>query len=127
MLTSIDKQAESLNAWDLVEITWRDAYDAPNGWTDTDSYKPEDQIARTVGYVWKGCQTNYVTLCGTMFDLELPKIHTVGNVTHVPTAMIQSINVINKKQRRMKDERIQIHGSKARSRKPRMVDRKMER
>jgi phosphoribosylformimino-5-aminoimidazole carboxamide ribonucleotide (ProFAR) isomerase len=97
---------DGLPEWSLVEITWRDAYDASNGWTEVSSYKPEDQVARTVGYLWKDCQEHYITLCGTMFDSELPKIETVGNVTHIPIAMIQSINRI---EQRRKDERIQIH------------------
>ena len=96
----------NMDPWSLVEITWRDAYDASNGWTEVPSYKPEDQIARTVGYVWKDCQEHYITLCGTMFDAELPKVETVGNVTHVPIAMIQSIRHI---EQRSKNERIQIH------------------
>jgi hypothetical protein len=116
----LEDQVEKLDPWCLVQITWRDAYDAPNGWTETDSYKPEDQIASTVGYFWKDCQKNYVTLCATMFDSELPKVHTVGNVTHVPTSMIQSIWLIEK-QRSNNSERIQVHNPKARSRKPRMA------
>lgn len=124
-IKSIDKQVESLEPWSLVEITWRDAYDASNGWTETETYKPEDQIAITVGYVWAGCQKNYITLCGTFFLQELPKVHTVGNVTHIPIAMIQSIKVINK-QRSIKDERIQIYGPEARTRKPRVAERKVE-
>jgi polyribonucleotide nucleotidyltransferase len=124
-IKSFEKQVEDMTAWSLVEITWRDAYDAPNGWTETDSYKPEDQIASSIGYFWKNCQVDYITLCATMFNTELPKVHTVGNVTHVPIAMIQSIRVIDK--RREKNERIQIRNRQTGTRKPSVVDGKVER
>ena len=101
-----EEVVNNIEPWSLVEITWRDAYDASNGWTEVSTYKPEDQVARTVGYVWKDCQKHYITMCGTMFDAELPKVETVGNVTHVPIAMIQSIRKI---QQRRDYERIQIH------------------
>jgi hypothetical protein len=125
-IKSIDKQVEALEPWSLVEVTWRDAYDASNGWTETETYKPEDQIAITVGYVWVGCQKHYITLCGTFFLQELPKVHTIGNVTHVPIAMIQSLRVINKQNTGEKNARIQISSREARTRKPRMVDGKVE-
>ena len=125
-IKSIDKQVESLEPWSLVEVTWRDAYDASNGWTETETYKPEDQIAITVGYVWVGCQKHYITLCGTFFLQELPKVHTIGNVTHVPIAMIQSLRVINKQNTGGKNAGIQVPDRKARTRKPRMADGKME-
>lgn len=106
LIHSRNTTVRKLKPWALVEITWRDAYDASNGWTEVNTYKPEDQIARTVGYVWKDCQAHYITLCGTMFDAELPKVETVGNVTHVPIAMIQSIRKI---EQRRNYERVQIH------------------
>jgi uncharacterized protein YndB with AHSA1/START domain len=77
--------------WRLIEVRWRDAYDAPNGWTEVSTYKPEDQIAQTVGYLWPNCQAEYVTLAATIFPAELPKPETVGNVTHIPLAWIQSV------------------------------------
>jgi hypothetical protein len=126
-IKSIDKQVESLEPWSLVEVTWRDAYDASNGWTETETYKPEDQIAITVGYVWVGCQKHYITLCGTFFLQELPKVHTIGNVTHVPIAMIQSLRVINKQQKGEHNGRIQVHSKQARTRKPRVADSTVER
>ena len=94
-----EEVVNNIEPWSLVEITWRDAYDASNGWTEVGTYKPEDQIAVTVGYVWVDCQKHYITLCGTFFLQELPKVHTIGNVTHVPIAMIQSLRVINKQQK----------------------------
>ncbi|ANH49330.1 hypothetical protein uvFWCGRAMDCOMC429_07 [Freshwater phage uvFW-CGR-AMD-COM-C429] len=104
MLAGLNRN--TVEPWTLLEVTWRDAYDAENGWTAVSTYKPEDQIARTVGYIWKDCQEHYITLCGTMFDSELPKVETVGNVTHIPIAMIQSVRIL--KQRR-NYERVQIH------------------
>ena len=88
----IEELVKNCNPWSVVRVEWRDAYDAPNGWTDVNEYKGEDQIASTVGYVWPNCLENYLTLSSTIFESELPKPECAGNVTHIPIAMIQSFN-----------------------------------
>ena len=90
----INKTPTTIPEWSLVRVRWRDAYDAPNGWTEVSSYKPEDQIADTVGYLWANCQPEYLTLASTIFPQELPKPECVGNVTHIPIAMIQSVEIL---------------------------------
>lgn len=87
----ISRSVDNIPAWSRVEVRWRDAYDAPNGWTEVSTYKPEDQIACTVGFLWPNCQEKYITLAATIFPQELPKPECVGNVTHIPLAWVLEI------------------------------------
>jgi len=82
---------EDLNPWETVKVDWRDAYDAPNGWTEVSTYKGEDQIASSVGFYWPDAVEHYITLASTIFPQELPTPECVGNVTHIPISMIQSV------------------------------------
>jgi hypothetical protein len=83
-----------LTEWQVVSVRWRDAYSPHSGWHEVDDYHAEDAVAVTIGRVWKNCQTNYLTLVGTVFETEDNKPKTVGDINHIPVGMILGIEVL---------------------------------
>lgn len=84
----------NLGDWAEVRVRWRDAYSPHSGWHEVDEYTSEDAIATTVGRVWQNCNEHYLTTVGTVFDCD--DIKTVGDINHIPWAMILDVFVIQK-------------------------------
>jgi hypothetical protein len=80
--------------WSLVAIHWIDAYDSENGWIEIDTYKGEPANVVSVGFLWPDCLAGYVTITGSYMPDEVPNLKTIGMVTHIPTAMVQNITVL---------------------------------
>jgi hypothetical protein len=75
--------------WSLIVVYWEDAFDGPNGWTDTTEYKTEPAMVATVGWLWPDCLEGYLTLVNSYFPDDLPDIDTVGMPVHIPLGMIR--------------------------------------
>jgi len=84
--------------WSLVAIHWIDAFDSDNGWIEMETYKPEACHVVSVGFLWPGCLDGYVSITGSYMPDELPNMKTVGMVTHIPTAMVQKISLLEQPQ-----------------------------
>ncbi len=80
--------------WSLVSIHWIDAYDSDNGWIEVDTYKAEVCHVMSVGFLWPDCLTGYITITGSYMPDEVPNLKTIGMVTHIPTAMVKNIFVL---------------------------------
>ena len=80
--------------WSLVAIHWIDAYDSENGWIEIDTYKCEPANVVSVGFLWPDCLAGYVTITGSYMPDEVPNLKTIGMVTHIPTAMVKNITVL---------------------------------
>lgn len=80
--------------WSLVAIHWIDAYDSENGWIEIDTYKCEPANVISVGFLWPDCLAGYVTITGSYMPDEAPNLKTIGMVTHIPTAMVKNITVL---------------------------------
>lgn len=80
--------------WSLVVIHWMDAFDSTNGWVELADYKPVAAQVVTVGYLYPDALEGYVTITGSYFVDELPKLETVGMLTHIPCSMVQKIVVL---------------------------------
>lgn len=80
--------------WSLVVIHWIDAFDSTNGWIDLSDYKPTATHVISVGYLYPDALEGYVTITGSYFADELPKMDQVGMLTHIPCAMVQKIVVL---------------------------------
>jgi hypothetical protein len=92
---------EDLAEWQEVKVRWRDAYSPHSGWHDVEDYTPEDCVAVTMGRYWKGCQENYLTVVGTVFQTEDNEPKTVGDINHIPLGMILEIEAINGSKERL--------------------------
>ena len=84
--------------WSLVVIHWIDAFDSSNGWVDLEEYKPSPLSVVSVGYLYPDCLEGYVTITGSYFPDDLPKMESVGMLTHVPCAMVQKIVMLEQPQ-----------------------------
>jgi hypothetical protein len=73
--------------WSLVVVYWEDAFDGPNGWTDTEEYKAEPAMVVTVGWLWPDCLEGYLTLVNSYFPDD--QLATVGMPIHIPVGMIR--------------------------------------
>jgi hypothetical protein len=77
--------------WELVAVTWVDAFDGDTGWTDTDDYEPQPTIALNVGFIWPNKLKDHVTLIsGYIHNEEWPP-EMVSNVCHIPSVMIRNV------------------------------------
>lgn len=85
---------KSIPAWSQVRVRWRDAYCPPAGWVIVDDYVTKENIATTLGWVWKDCQENFFTVVGTVFEAELPDPEQVGDVNHIPIAWLIDVEVL---------------------------------
>lgn len=81
--------------WALVAVHWRDAYDAPNGWTEIATYRPAEQTVVTVGWLWPDCLEGYVTLVTSYMPDEVADMKTVGMPTHIPCEMVLATFLLN--------------------------------
>lgn len=85
---------DDLGDWETIRVRWRDAYSPHSGWHEVDEYEAEEQVATTIGRIWKGCLENYLTVVGTVFDAEDGHPKTVGDINHIPVAWILGIERI---------------------------------
>lgn len=77
--------------WDLVSVTWVDAFDGDTGWTEVEEYEAQECLCVSVGFIWPNALDGYVTLVsGFIIDNEEP-LNTVSNVAHIPTSMVRRI------------------------------------
>ncbi len=74
--------------WPMVAVLWRDAFDGENGWTDVETYKPEETLVVTVGFLWPNCLKGYLTLVNSFMPDELPDIKTTSGPVHIPVGMV---------------------------------------
>lgn len=78
--------------WELVAVTWVDAFDGDTGWTSTDDYEPHPTIALNIGFIWPSVLKDHVTLVsGFIADHETWPPEMVSNVCHIPSVMIKSV------------------------------------
>lgn len=79
------------NEWELVAVSWVDAFDGDTGWTPVEDYKPEPTMALNVGFIWPNVLPEHITLVsGYIHDDEWPP-EMVSNVCHIPSVMIKSV------------------------------------
>ena len=78
-----------------MSIHWIDAYDSDNGWIEVDTYKAEVCHVMSVGFLWPDCLTGYITITGSYMPDEVPNLKTIGMVSHIPVAMVQSVKVLD--------------------------------
>jgi hypothetical protein len=81
--------------WSLVAVHWIDAFDSPNGWTDTKDYKAKVQHVVSVGWLWPDILEGYLSVTGSYCPDEDPPMGTVGMVTHVPIGMVQRVVILD--------------------------------
>jgi len=80
-----------------VLVEWQDAFDAPAGWHDQDTYREKEVLIRSVGYYWVTPSVDgYMVLAATR------GIGQVSQVTHIPIGMIKSVTKLQVKQPRSK-------------------------
>lgn len=77
--------------WELVAVTWVDAFDGDTGWTDTEDYEPEPTIALNVGFIWPNKLKDHLTLVSGYIHSEEWPPEMVSNVCHIPTVMIRNV------------------------------------
>ena len=77
--------------WAEVRVKWIDAYCPASGWHDTQDYEPRNSEATTLGRIWHDCQEGYVTIVGTIFEVEMPTPECVGDINHIPNGWVTSI------------------------------------
>lgn len=82
--------------WSEVRVRWMDAYAPDSGWHEASTYEPKDATATTIGRIWHGCQENYLTVVGTVFESEAPDYETVGDINHIPMGMVLDVEVIRR-------------------------------
>lgn len=84
--------------WALVMVQWADAFDSENGWVQLGSYKPSPCDVVSVGYVCPDILSGHLSITASYFPGELPKIETVGMITHIPIAMIRRVIALEQPQ-----------------------------
>ena len=88
-MSNVSKPTNGLRNWDLVLVEWQDAFDAPAGWHDMDSYRERELVIKSVGYYWGTANLDgYVVLAATR------GIGQVSQVTHIPVSMIKTITKV---------------------------------
>jgi hypothetical protein len=81
-----------LRKWQMVLVKWVDAFDAPAGWHDANSYSESECIIDTMGYYWADCGLDgYIVLAATTGYHGRNKPQEVSQVTHIPLGMIREI------------------------------------
>ena len=81
------KHTVGLRNWDLLLVEWQDAFDAQAGWYEIDGYKETEAIVKSVGYYMANANiSEYLVLAATKGQGQ------VSQVTHIPFAMIKSVN-----------------------------------
>ena len=82
-----NKHIIGLRNWDLLLVEWQDAFDAQAGWYEIDGYKETEAIVKSVGYYMANANiSEYLVLAATKGQGQ------VSQVTHIPFAMIKSVN-----------------------------------
>lgn len=85
------KPMSDATQWELVAVSWVDAFDGDTGWTVTDDYEPHPTIALNVGFIWPNVLPDHLTLIsGYIHHDEWPP-EMVSNVCHIPTVMIKNV------------------------------------
>lgn len=77
--------------WELVSITWVDAFDGDTGWTEVAEYEAVECLCVSVGFVWPGALDGYLTLVSGFIVDPDEEIATVSNVAHIPLSMVKRI------------------------------------
>jgi len=87
--------------WELVSVTWIDAFDGDTGWTEVAEYEAEACTCLSLGFVWPGALEGYLTLVsGFIIDAE-EDINTVSNVAHIPLSMVKRIQHLGTNSRKL--------------------------
>lgn len=60
-----------------------------------ETYKPAACHVVSVGFLWPECLPGYVTITGSYMPDEVPNLKTLGMVTHIPTAMVIKVTVLD--------------------------------
>ncbi len=84
-----------MEKYQLVKVTWRDAFAGPQEWVVANSYEAEPVIPITVGWLIPDVLDGYVTTADTYYIDEDDDI-MLYNVGHIPEDMVISIEVIEK-------------------------------
>lgn len=89
--------------WDLVSVTWVDAFDGDTGWTEIEEYEAHECLCVSVGFIWPGVLEGYLTLVsGFIIDAD-EAIHTVSNVAHIPLSMVRRVQHLNTNSKKLCD------------------------
>lgn len=78
----------------MVEVTWLDAFDGPQGWVYYDDYFPAAVSPTTTGYFLKDYMENHVTVCSSYYYDESDRL-LISNPVHIPEGMVVSIAPIS--------------------------------
>jgi len=83
---------DGLKNWQMILVKWVDAFDAPAGWHDADSYRESECIIDTMGYYWADCGLDgYLVMAATTGYHGKNRPQEVSQVTHIPLGMIREI------------------------------------
>lgn len=87
------KFLETLEEWSPIVVRWHDAHSPTAEWHTVDEYEPDkDTTAITVGFYWKNCKANYLTIAATIFPHpETGVVKTAGDITHIPLGWLDMI------------------------------------
>lgn len=77
--------------WDLVCVTWVDAFDGDTGWTEVEEYVAEECLCVSVGFIWPNVLDGYITLVSGFIIEPGEAVGTVSNVAHIPASMVRRI------------------------------------
>jgi len=80
--------------WRFVAVWWVDAFDGESGWTNVHEYRPHANNVVSVGWEWPDLLDGYVTLVSSTCPEEYPDLQTVGQVLHIPLAMVEQCVVL---------------------------------
>jgi hypothetical protein len=87
------KFLETLAEWSPIVVRWHDAHSPTAEWHTVDDYEPDkDTTAVTLGWYWKNCKANYLTVAATIFPHpETGAVKTAGDITHIPLGWLEDI------------------------------------
>lgn len=72
----------------LVLVTWHDAHADAQGWADITELDDDPCIVHSIGFQLENRKAGHVSLVQSIITTE------VDSVLHIPTAMVQSIRVL---------------------------------
>jgi hypothetical protein len=84
-----------MNKYQLVKITWKDAFAGPQEWCSVDDYETKPVIPLTVGWLIPDMLDGYVTTADTYYIDEDGDV-LLYNIGHIPDEMVISIEVLEK-------------------------------